>query len=70
MLSVSIIHTQEDVGVENFNQDSIYIYTIFHRENIKQDSLNSFPPKVSRYLYALLILNCKFEIATVPQISL
>ena len=70
MLSVSIIHTQEDVGVENFNQDSIYIYTIFHRENIKQDSLNSFPPKVSRYFYTLHISNCRSKITTVPQIAL
>ena len=52
------------------NQDSIYFYAIFHQENLKQDSLNIFPPKVSRYLSTLIISNCKFKITTITQISL
>ena len=43
-------------------------YVRFRRENLKRDSLKSFPPKVSRYFYTLIILNFKFEFITVPQI--
>ena len=32
--------------------------------------MNSFQPKVSYYFYTLIILNCKYEITTVPQIYL
>ena len=56
--------------VGHTNQDSIYFYVRLHRENIKQYSLNIFPPKVSRYFFTLLTSNCKFEITTVPQIDL
>ena len=52
------------------NQYSIFFHVIFHRANIKQDSLNSFPFKVSCYFSTPLIYNCKFEITTVPQIAL
>ena len=41
---------------------------IFHIENIKLYSMDSFPPIFSRYLFTLLILNCKFKIIFVPQI--
>ena len=52
------------------NQYSIYFYARFHQENLKQDPLNSCPPKFYGYFYTLLISNFKFEITTVPQISL
>ena len=35
-------------------------YAIFHRENQKNRFLEKFPPKVSRYLYTLVIFNFKF----------
>ena len=52
------------------HQDTIYLYDRFHKENLKQDSFNSFMPKVFPYFYTILISNCKFEITTVPQIAL
>ena len=58
------------VIVGYLNQDSIYFYDRFHQENLKQDYLNIFPSKVSRYFYTLIIYYCKFEITTVPQIYL
>ena len=52
------------------NQDSTYFYAIFHWENLKKYSLNSFLTEVSRYFYTLFISNCKVKIATVPWIAL
>ena len=43
-------------------------YVRFRRENLKRDSLKSFPPKVSCYFYTLIILNCTFKIITMYQI--
>ena len=57
-------------GREYPNKDSIYFYSRFYRANIKQDSLNISLSKVSFYLYALLILDCKLEITTVTRIDL
>ena len=50
------------------NQDSIYVYAIFHRANLKQDYLNSFPPKISCSFYTLLPSNYIFDITAAPQI--
>ena len=64
-------HVHKDGGVLYILIRIPYIhYAIFHQENLKWDSLNSFLPKVSRYFCTLLISNCKFEITTVPQIDL
>ena len=52
---MEFLMTWEVINVGSPNQDSIYFYAIFHRENLKQDSFNSFPPKVSRYLSTLII---------------
>ena len=62
-------HTHKGGGVLDIRLRIPYIpYTIFHLENLKINSLNSFPPKVFRYLFALSIYNCKFEIISVSQI--
>ena len=60
--------TEASVGYPN--HVSVYFYARFHKENLKQDSFNSFPPKVYRYLYTLPISNFKLEIVTVTQIVL
>ena len=63
-------YSQRRESIEYPNQDSIYLYAKFHRENLKQNSLNSFPPRVSCYVYTLLILYCKFKITTLSGIAL
>ena len=62
-------HTHKGGGVLDIRLRIPYIpNTIFHLENLKINSLNSFPPKVSRYLFTLSIYNCKLEIISVSQI--
>ena len=59
-----------DKNVGYTHQDSIYLYARFLQENLKQDSLKIFPPKVSRYFCTLFISNLKFEITTATPIYL
>ena len=64
-------HTRKYRGVLDILIGIPYInYPRLHQEIFKRDSLNSFPPKVSRYFFIFFISCCRFEITTVPQIAL
>ena len=60
-------YSRRQGGVGSNDQESIYFYAILHRENLKQDYLNSFLPRIYRFFYTLLISNYKFKITTVPK---
>ena len=67
--SLDSVCGDKGVGLLEYpDQGSIHFYARFHRENLKQDSLNSVPSKVSSYFYTMLPSNCRFENTTVPQI--
>ena len=44
------------------------LYAIFYCSNIKQNSFNIFPPKISRYFYTLFSSKRWIKITTAPQI--
>ena len=72
LIYYSLVLSQSQIqgGVDILISVPYIHYARFHQENLKRDSLNSFPSKVSCYFFTLLISNCKFEISTMTQIYL